>query len=118
MRTRWPDAAGRRRALDAALGEGGMLDVLDDGAADRIDAWLASAAQPDSAQQVVITLVSDDPDDLTLRQARLLGSADAILHDAAVPPAILDRARADAVRWPLPCSRPVPPGLCIVLKRA
>jgi uroporphyrin-III C-methyltransferase/precorrin-2 dehydrogenase/sirohydrochlorin ferrochelatase len=43
-------------------------------------------------------LFSDDPDDLTLRQARRLGAADLILHDPDVPPAILNRARADAVR--------------------
>ena len=38
------------------------------------------------------------PDDLTLRQARLLASADRVFHAADVPRAILDRARADAAR--------------------
>jgi uroporphyrin-III C-methyltransferase/precorrin-2 dehydrogenase/sirohydrochlorin ferrochelatase len=33
-----------------------------------------------------------------LRQARLLGEADMLLLDGAVPPAILARARADAAR--------------------
>lgn len=37
-----------------------------------------------------------DPDLLTLRAAQLLQEADAILHDALVPPAILGRARRDA----------------------
>ncbi|MFZ5701718.1 MAG: siroheme synthase, partial [Pseudomonadota bacterium] len=33
---------------------------------------------------------------LTLRQVRLLGSADLVLHPADMPRAILSRARADA----------------------
>lgn len=37
-----------------------------------------------------------DPDLLTLRAAQLLQDADAILHDALVPQAILNRARRDA----------------------
>lgn len=37
-----------------------------------------------------------DPDLLTLRAARLLQEADAILHDDLVPPAVLSRARRDA----------------------
>ena len=37
-----------------------------------------------------------DPDLLTLRAARLLEEADAILHDDLVPPAVLARARRDA----------------------
>ena len=41
-------------------------------------------------------LTSADPDDLTLRAARLLGQADVIRHDGDVPAAILVRARADA----------------------
>jgi uroporphyrin-III C-methyltransferase / precorrin-2 dehydrogenase / sirohydrochlorin ferrochelatase len=45
-----------------------------------------------------ISLASNDPEDLTLRAARLLGQADVVVHDAAVAPQILSRARADAVR--------------------
>ena len=43
-------------------------------------------------------LTSTDPDDLTLRQARALAAADRVYHRGDVPSAILDRARADAVR--------------------
>lgn len=102
IRRRFPDAADRRRALDAALAEGGPLDPLRVDAAEQIDGWLESAADHVSESCVEIVLTSDDPDDLTLRQARLLGEADTILHDADVPLAILNRARADAVRKPLP----------------
>jgi uroporphyrin-III C-methyltransferase/precorrin-2 dehydrogenase/sirohydrochlorin ferrochelatase len=45
-----------------------------------------------------MTLTSPDPDDLTLRQARLLANADRVVHGPHVPSAILDRARADAAR--------------------
>lgn len=96
IRQRWPDAADRRRAIDGALSEGGALDPLS-GMAD-VEAWLAHAAEPDGGATVRIALSSPDPDDLTLRQARLLASADRIYHAADVPDAILNRARADAAR--------------------
>lgn len=101
IRGRFPDAADRRRALDAALAEGGPLDPLREDSEERIEGWLDDAADAAASSCVEIVLTSDDPDDLTLRQARLLGEADTILHDADVPLAILNRARADAVRKPL-----------------
>ncbi|WP_181953004.1 precorrin-2 dehydrogenase/sirohydrochlorin ferrochelatase family protein [Novosphingobium umbonatum] len=97
LRARFPDMKERRRALDAALAQGCVLDPLEAGSAGRIEGWLAGADAPQGGV-VEIILRSDDPDDLTLREARLLGSADGIVHDAHVPPAILARARADAVR--------------------
>lgn len=97
LRARFPDAGDRRRALDAALGAGGMLDPLTDSAGDRIESWLGGA-RADTARTVEIVLRSDDPEDLTLREARLLGSADVIGFEAGVSPRILDRARADARR--------------------
>ncbi len=39
---------------------------------------------------------------LTLREARWLANADRVFHGPGVPAAILDRARADAARLPLP----------------
>ncbi|MXO74542.1 siroheme synthase [Altererythrobacter aerius] len=104
IRARWPNGAERRRALDAALAPGGALDPFDDRSAQRLDAWIAAGtAKPgDSIDEIV--LGSDDPDDLTLRQARLLGAADFLLHDPAIPDAILNRARADAVRIPSPAA--------------
>jgi uroporphyrin-III C-methyltransferase/precorrin-2 dehydrogenase/sirohydrochlorin ferrochelatase len=118
LRARWPSAGARRHALDAALGQGGALDPLREGGAERLEAWLADPTAPRITERAVVTLVSDDPDDLTLRQARLLGSADCLLIEPGVPAAILDRARADAVRRPLPFDGPLGPGLTIELRRA
>jgi uroporphyrin-III C-methyltransferase / precorrin-2 dehydrogenase / sirohydrochlorin ferrochelatase len=58
-----------------------------------------------------------DPDDLTLRHARVLGEADTVLHEPGVPAAILDRARADAVRRTLPAEPPTD-GVTVVLRHA
>ena len=95
LRARFPDGAERRRAIGAALSPGGALDPL---AGDTdVDGWLSQAGRP-AAKVEAFVLTSTDPDDLTLRQARALAAADRVYHRADVPPAILDRARADAVR--------------------
>lgn len=117
LRARWPDPGERRRALDAALAEGGPLDPFDPRTAERVPEWLTGAANPVADQTIEITLTSDDPDDLTLRQARLLGMADTIVHDPAVPPAILARARGDAVRLPLGAPM-TGAGVTLVLRRS
>ncbi|WP_347303217.1 NAD(P)-dependent oxidoreductase [Croceibacterium sp. TMG7-5b_MA50] len=99
LRGRWPGAAERRRAIDAALAAGGILDPLQDAAADRVPIWLGDdEADGAAATLLELTVRSDDPDELTIRQARLLGTADVLLVPADFPPAILARARADAVR--------------------
>lgn len=98
MRLRWSDAGERRRALDAALSDGGVLDPLGEGTAEAVSAWLAEGAPEAAGGVVEIRLLSADPDDLSLRQARLLGSADVLAHEPEIPAAILDRSRADAVR--------------------
>lgn len=99
IRARWPDAGARRMAIDAALAPGGPLDpgLAKDAAA--VDRWLAASAlaEPDTRLERII-LRSADPDELTLREARLLAGADRIYHRDNVPAAILDRARADAAR--------------------
>jgi len=98
LRARWPNAGDRRRALDAALGEGGALDPLREASADAVDGWLAGANDAAPAGTDEIVLRSADPEDLTLREARLLGSADVVVYEPGVPATVLDRARADAVR--------------------
>lgn len=116
IKARWPAMADRRQALDRALTGGGPLDPLASGSADRIDAWLGGDGGRTATGRVELVLASADPDDLTLRQARLLGSADAVLHDPAVSAAVLDRARADAMRAPLPYDGAEPDGLTVVLR--
>lgn len=96
MRQRWPDAGNRRRAIDAALAAGGPLDPLS-GRTDVVS-WLDAPERQPGNLLIALRLLSPDPDELTLKQARLLGQADRIFHRATVPAAILDRARADAVR--------------------
>ena len=117
IRRRWPDGADRRRALDEALGQGGPLDPLDGEAMQRIDAWLDAADAPKGARAITLTIASDDPEDLTLRQARLLGQADAVLFERGISPEVLDRARADAVRVALPLQGETPDGLVLTLRR-
>ncbi|MBL8652506.1 MAG: siroheme synthase [Sphingopyxis sp.] len=116
MKARWPAAADRRRAIDAALAPGGALDPLDDNATDRVADWLATDAATPASRLETIALTSSDPDDLTLRAARLLGEADHVFHPVPIPAAILDRARADAVRHvaATPPADP-PPGLSLWL---
>ncbi|WP_447756912.1 NAD(P)-dependent oxidoreductase [Sphingopyxis fribergensis] len=118
MKARWPAPADRRRAIDAALARGGALDPLDPDAADKVARWLPSEAPAVPSRLETIHLAGADPDELTLRAARLLGEADHIFHPADIPPAILDRARADAVRHiaDAPPADP-PPGLSLWLSR-
>jgi len=97
LRSRFPEPGQRRRALDAALAAGGPLDPLDPASAGRLEGW-AEGAEPVAVGTIEIHLRSADPDDLTLREARLLGSADCVGHEPGVPEAVLLRARADAVR--------------------
>lgn len=98
LRGRWPAPGDRRRALDAALGEGGALDPLVPESAERVNGWIAGDMGVIEAENVEIVLRSDDPEDLTLREMRWLGAADRIVHEHSVPAEVLDRSRADATR--------------------
>jgi len=98
LRQRFPEGADRRRAIDAALRDGGPLDPLDPAAHERVADWAQGVTGAAAAITQLITVTSPDPEDLTLRQARLLGEADVLLISGDVPPAIIARARADAER--------------------
>lgn len=116
MRRRWPDPADRRRAIDAALAERGPLDPFAKDSADHVASWLAEGPEPQSSRTAEIVLTSADPDDLTLGQARLLGTADLVIHDPGVPPAILARLRADALVTTVDERQPALAGLVVRLR--
>ncbi len=116
IRERWPDGANRRRALDQGFAAGGHLDPFGRHTPDTVANWLEDAEEPAGARLIEIPLLSANPDDLTLLTARLLGEADHIFHDADVPAAILNRARADAVRHAGAPPLPAPDGLSLFLR--
>lgn len=116
MKARWPDGRERRRAMDAALSPGGALDPLEEGR--DVAAWL-DGAKGSAGGKFEIVLRSLDPDDLTLREARWLGSADLVAYEQGVPAAIRNRARADAQQIELGADAQLPdePGLTIIIRR-
>lgn len=98
LRERFPDGTERRGAIDSALSEGGTLDPFDPAAHERVEEWAEDAVKAVPTGWHRFTLTSDDPEDLTIRQVRLLGVADIVCTDGDVSGAILARARADAER--------------------
>lgn len=115
IRNKWPDNSERRKAIDAALGEGAPLDPLASQSEGAVADWLKDGAFTKANALVHVALSSDDPDDLTLRQARLLGQADHIFYTGLVPGAILNRARADATRTLGAVPESIPSGLVVEL---
>jgi uroporphyrin-III C-methyltransferase/precorrin-2 dehydrogenase/sirohydrochlorin ferrochelatase len=112
LRARFPDIDVRRRAMGGLLAANGPLDPF----ADHDDPAAAihnAEAAPGRIEQIEIT--DADPDLLTLRTARLLGLADRLYIDGVIPPDILDRARADAVRIADAPPRVPAPGLSLHL---
>ncbi|HTI31837.1 MAG TPA: siroheme synthase [Sphingomonas sp.] len=118
LRARWPEADERRHAVNQiisnALATGALnLDAVPAQARRQVEALSQGAG---AANVVRVAIASDDPDDLTLRAARLLGQADRVYHAPNIAPAILDRARADAPRIPGVPPADAEPGLTLVLE--
>ena len=143
LRARFPDGGERRRAIAEALAPGGPLDPLGyhsspERGGGPAAGWWRGLSTNDTAggqpppplrggpaprpgeesrgETATIALTSPDPDDLTLRQARLLANADRVVHTPGVPAAILDRARADAAR--LTVMPDDAPGLTVIMEMA
>lgn len=116
IRRRWPEPAERRRALDAAFTSGGALDPFGSQTSAAVENWLDHSGEPTGTRLIEIPLLSHNPDDLTLLTARLLGEADHIFHDPGMPAAILNRARADAVRQEGVPPTSAPDGLTLYLR--
>jgi uroporphyrin-III C-methyltransferase/precorrin-2 dehydrogenase/sirohydrochlorin ferrochelatase len=106
-------AAQRRTFWDSLLAPGGVLDPLHDVEDPAAAITAALEGTPTVTASVYrIVLGSSDPDELTLRQARLMAQADAVAVEGHVPAAIIDRVRRDARR----VSRPADgDGLVVVL---
>lgn len=106
----------RRRLWEGALAPGAALDplaaVADPAAA--VAAVVAGDTPAGAAETIVIGVGSDDPGDLTLNQLALLGRCDALRIEGQVAPAIIDRARRDAVRLAFGSAEA---GLTVVLRR-
>lgn len=113
LREKWPDPLQRRQKIDAIIARSGVFD----GQQSLSLAVDLADDVPVPARLSTLQLISADPDDLTLRAARLLAGADGLWHAGTVPNAILDRARADAQRHiaPAPPSPP-PPGAHVWLE--
>lgn len=108
----------RRRLWERALAEFAPLDpfaaIADAPAAVALVIAGDSGAVP---QLATIRIASPDPGELTLNQLNLLARCDVLVADAAVPPAIIDRARRDAQRLDA-VPDPLPPGLTVQLRCA
>jgi uroporphyrin-III C-methyltransferase/precorrin-2 dehydrogenase/sirohydrochlorin ferrochelatase len=85
-----PDSATRRRFWEALMARPVPAGDMPD-----FDEALA-ALKPAEGRMVTLDVPVQDPDALTLRALRLLQSADCVVHDPAIPAAILDFARRDA----------------------
>ncbi len=119
LRAAFPTADERRAALDAALAPGAPLDPLVDHAADAVPRWLASGGAPNPVRRE-FAFAGDDPDELTLRQARWLGRAAVLAYEPGVPAAVLNRARADAQRIELAPGAQLPAlaGQVVIIRRS
>ncbi|WP_439547182.1 NAD(P)-dependent oxidoreductase [Sandarakinorhabdus sp.] len=106
----------RRRLWERALAEFAPLDPF--AALPDPDTAVAQVIAGDSAatpQLATIHVTSPDPGELTLNQLNRLARCDVLVADGAIPPAIIDRARRDAMRLDA-VPDPLPLGLTVLLK--
>ncbi len=66
-----------------------------------VESLFATEAQPPKGRVSFVSIATDDPELLTIKAQRKLQEADVIVHDHAIPLAILEMARRDAVRMPV-----------------
>lgn len=102
IRARWPDASARRRAIDAGLSAGGLIDPLREDAADEVPRWLAEQGDAEPSRLVALCLLSSDPDDLTLRRRACLARLIAFI----IGP--MCQQRSSTVPAPTLCAFPPP----------
>ena len=116
VNARHPTPSDRRRLWERALAQFAPLDpfaALADPAA-----AVAQVIAGDSGavpQLATIQITSADPGELTLNQLNLLARCDVLVVEGTVAPAVIDRARRDAMRADA-VPDPLPPGLTVVLK--
>jgi len=101
IKVRWVEASQRRRAIDGALQPGALLDPFSENSAQNVGDWIENSVASYRNRVETLCLKSDDPDEMTLNMARLLGEADIIYYEDDIPANILNRARADAERFPI-----------------
>ena len=112
---RHPTANDRRRLWERALAQGGPLDPF--AAHQDVETAVSAVVEGSSSaspQLLVITITSPDPGDLSLNQLNALARCDALVVAGDVAPAIIDRARRDALRLDA-VPDPLLPGLTVQL---
>ena len=105
LRRRMPDVARRRRVLDQVLAGPAAELVFAGREAEARVAFAQGIEEGDVPAKGIVFLVAAGPgesDLLTLRALRLLGEADAIVFEPDIGPAVLETARRDAQRYPVP----------------
>jgi uroporphyrin-III C-methyltransferase/precorrin-2 dehydrogenase/sirohydrochlorin ferrochelatase len=100
LRRRLPDVGQRRRVLERAF-SGATAELAFAGREAEARASLLAAADEAAPAPGFVHFIGApaEADLLTLRAQRLLGEADAVLHDPGVAQAVLDAARRDADRF-------------------